>query len=95
MSRIFKRPEADKNLDEIWWHIAQDSLQNADRFLDRILEKCMILADFPKIGTERDELVNGLRSQPVGCYTVFYFPLDDGIDIVRVLHGSRDVESMF
>ncbi len=95
MPRILKRPEADKDLDEIWWHIAQDSQHNADRFLDRILEKCLILASFPQIGTERDELMDGLRSQSIGSYLVFYFPIDDGIDIVRILHGSRDVESLF
>ena len=76
MSRILKRPEADRDLDEIWWHIAQDSLQNADRFLDRIFEKCMILAGFPQIGTERDGLMEGLRSQPVGSYASVIYVTD-------------------
>jgi toxin ParE1/3/4 len=55
----------------------------------------LALADFPQIGTRRDELKAGLRSQPVGNYLIFYFPLEDGIDIVRVLHGSRDVDAIF
>jgi len=25
-------------------------------------------------------------------YLIFYFPLEDGIDVIRVLHGTRDVE---
>jgi toxin ParE1/3/4 len=28
-------------------------------------------------------------------YLIFYRPTDDGIDVVRVLHGSRDIESLF
>jgi toxin ParE1/3/4 len=95
MPRIVRRPEAARDLDEIWWHIAQDSPDNADRFLDRIQERRAALADFPQIGTSRDELKKGLRSQPVGKYLIFYFPLEDGIDIVRVLHGSRDIDSLF
>ena len=95
MPRLLKRPEAESDLDEIWWYIAQDSSHNADRFLDRIQERCLALADFPQMGMRRDELKAGLRSQPVGNYLIFYFPLEDGADIVRVLHGSRDIESLF
>ena len=94
MPRLLKRPEAENDLDEIWWYIAQDSPHQADRFLDRLQERFLALADFPKMGTSRDDLQAGLRSQPVGNYLIFYFPLADGIEIVRVLHGSRDVASL-
>jgi len=95
MPRLLKRPEAENDLDEIWLYIAQDSPTNADRFLDRIQERCWALADFPKMGVSRDELRAGLRSQSIGNYLIFYFPLEDGVDIVRVLHGSRDIENLF
>jgi len=36
-----------------------------------------------------------LRSLPVGNYLVFYLPLDDGIEVVRVLHGSREIDALF
>ncbi|MBA2659749.1 MAG: type II toxin-antitoxin system RelE/ParE family toxin [Nitrosospira sp.] len=94
MPRVLKRPEAENDLEEIWWYIAQDSPHNADKFLDSIQERCLALADFPQTGVKRDELEIGLRSQPVSHYLIFYFPLEDGIDIVRVLHGSRDIESL-
>lgn len=87
MLRLLKRPAAESDLDEIWWYIAQDSPHHADRFL-----KCLALASLPKMGARRNALKAGLRSQPVGDYLIFYFPLDNGIDIVRVLHGSRDME---
>lgn len=94
MPRLLKRPEAESDLEEIWWYIAQDSPHNADRFLDRIQERCLALADFPQMGVKRDELKTGLRSQPISHYLIFYFPLEDGVDIVRVLHGSREIESL-
>ena len=82
MPRILIRPEAESDLDEIWWYIAQDHPNNADHYLDRIQDRFMALADFPHLGTSRDELKSGLRSQPVGNYLIFYFPLADGIEIV-------------
>jgi toxin ParE1/3/4 len=95
MPRLLKRPEVYTDLEEIWWYIAQDSPANADQLLDQIQEKSLLIANFPNMGENRDELLRGLRSFPVGRYLVFYFPLPDGIDIVRVFHGSRDLESLF
>ena len=42
-----------------------------------------------------DELAPGIRSFPFGRYLVFYLPIGDGIDVVRVLHGTRDVDMAF
>ncbi len=53
------------------------------------------MADFPNMGVSREELKTALRSQPVGNYLIFYFPLEDGVDIIRVLHGSRDMARLF
>jgi len=92
MPRILKRPEAENDLDEIWLYIAQDNPQSADRFLDHINEKIEQLAVFPKMGASRDDIKEGLRVFPVGNYLIFYFPLTDGVDIVRVLHGSMEAE---
>lgn len=95
MPRILKRPEAENDLDEIWLYIAQDNPRSADRFLDHINEKINGLAYFPKMGASRDDIKDGLRVFPVGNYLIFYFPLADGVDIVRVLHGSMEAERHF
>ena len=43
----------------------------------------------------RDELAEGLRSFAVGRYVIFYRPISEGVEIVRVLHGSRDIDAIF
>jgi plasmid stabilization system protein ParE len=43
MPTIVKRPQAEADLDEIWWYIAQDNPDAADRMLDRIEESCNML----------------------------------------------------
>jgi toxin ParE1/3/4 len=47
------------------------------------------------MGRARDGLSPGLCSMPVGRYVIFYEPLHDGIDVVRVLHSARDVDAQF
>jgi len=47
------------------------------------------------MGRARPELGHGLRSFVVGQYVVFYRPSTKGIEIVRVLHGARDIGATF
>jgi toxin ParE1/3/4 len=57
-------------------------------------EKCQALADTPGIGVLRKEY-HGLRKFSVGDYLIFYRQSQDDIEIIRILHGSRDIESIF
>jgi hypothetical protein len=43
----------------------------------------------------REPSAPGLRSFPFGRYVIFYVPLDDGIDVVRVLHAAREIDAQF
>ena len=94
MTRILKTPKAEADLDDIWLFIARDSITNADGFLDKLLETCSLLASHPLIGSDKNYLANKLRSFPVDKYCIFYFPLEDGIEIVRVLHSARDIQNL-
>ena len=80
---------------DVWDYIADDSLDRADEFLDLIEEKLQKLARNPGLGRRREELLPGLQSFPIGNYVVFYRAIEDGIDVIRVLRGSRDTEGIF
>ena len=47
------------------------------------------------MGRAREELAADLRSFPFGRYVIFYAPVDEGIDVVRVVHSARDVDAAF
>ncbi len=49
----------------------------------------------PYMGRQREELAARLRSFPVGSYVIFYRPIDDGIEVARILHGARDFPPLF
>jgi len=95
MPQVTRRPLAETDILEIWDYIADDSLAAADRWVDHLDEQFRVLATQPMMGRARDELALGVRSFPFGRYVVFYVPLDDGIDVVRVLHGARDIDAVF
>ena len=95
MSRVSRRPHAEADILEIWGYIAEDSVVAADRWLDKLDEKFALWATQPMMGRARDELSPGIRSLAFGRYVVFFQPVPDGIDVVRVLHGSRDIDASF
>jgi len=95
MSTLIFSPQAEQDLIDIWDFIAQDNIDAADRIYDDIEQKCEALAQAPGMGRTRDELAPSLRSFPVGKYVIFYRLIEDGIEIARILHGARDLKSIF
>jgi toxin ParE1/3/4 len=72
MAILLKRPLAELDLLDIWDYIADDSLDRADDFLDRIESKLMTLAQNSGLGRKRSDLLPDLRSFSIGNYVVFY-----------------------
>ncbi|MFQ5424073.1 MAG: type II toxin-antitoxin system RelE/ParE family toxin [Phycisphaerae bacterium] len=95
MAEVQRTPAAHEDLLQIWLHMAQDHSEAADRFLDNIDRKCQLLATQPHMGRSRSDLGRGVRGFPVGDYLVLYHPIDGGIEVLRVIHGSRDVPAVF
>lgn len=89
--RVWRHPKAQDDLLEIWLYIAKDNVTAADRLLDRIASKCAGLADFPEIGPAREDIGRRVRVLTVGNYVVLYRTNKDRVDIVRVVHGARDL----
>lgn len=95
MSQIKLRPLAEADLQEIWLYLYDISEDIADSLLSDFDQKFRLLGENPRAGRVRPELlIDGLRSFLVGKYIIFYIPLDDGIDVVRILHSRRDIDSI-
>jgi toxin ParE1/3/4 len=94
MARFTRRPRAEADLLEIWLYVAQDSVSAADRLLDRIEAQCRLLADNPRLGRARPEIAPDARAWVVGRYLVLYREQNDGIEVVRVVHGARRVDQI-
>ena len=99
MSRaVIKLPRAESDLIGFYAHLGEEaSIQVADRFLHAVEKTLNLIARSPGIGTahqtNKPELT-GLRSVAVSKfkrYLLFYRAFDDRIELVRVLHGARDI----
>lgn len=92
MARRWTRsPAARADAIEIWSWIADDSPRAADAVLAGFDHAMEILLEFPEAGSARDDLAPGLRVLSVESYLLFYRVTSDGIDLVRILHGRRDI----
>lgn len=93
--RLVFRPEAEADLADIYDHIADDSPARAEKFVALLRERCGALRQHPRMGRTRDELRPGLRSLLIERYVVIYHVIEDAVEIVAVVHGSRDIEALF
>ncbi len=99
MSGLFQfTPQATQDLDDIWWHIAKDSRDSADRVEFEILSTCGRLAKHPLIGTKRQDIT----SLPVRFWTlpkfsnyiIVYRPETAPLQVIAILHGRRNVKKV-
>ncbi len=96
MRRFRLASAADRDLDEIWDYIAaEDGSDRANVVVRRILSHADTLAMSPQIGRIRPELEPNCRSFPVQSLIIFYRLESDGIEVLRVLDGRRDIERVW
>jgi len=91
MPRILRTRESRLDYDEIWDYIAPRDLAAADRLIDHFDATLNVIASSPNMGRNVQELATNLRSFPIGSHLIFYRPIEDGIQLIRVLHGARDI----
>lgn len=90
--------EARANLREISDFISDESGSEdvAESFLSQLVERCAHIASLPgRLGTHRSELHPAVRSTPHKGYVIFFSYREEVLEIVAILHGSRDAVSHF
>jgi toxin ParE1/3/4 len=99
---ITQRPRSRLDLLEQFVYLGEEaSVEIAERYLAAVEETCARLAAQSLRGAPYNSGIDslaGLRRVPVrgfDRYLVFYIHRAGGIDVVRVLHASRDIESIF
>ena len=95
MSDYFLSPQAIHDLTEINDYLFANDQVAADAFLDEISQKFERLAQYFKMGRRRDELLPSLRSFPFQVYLIFYWEIESGVEIARIISGYRDLEVLF
>lgn len=94
--KVYFRPQAETDLIALYDYIVDQAGERiATGYLDRIEAACAALASFPERGVPRDDLARGVRTIAFERRTVIaYRVLKSRVEIVAVLYGGRDVESI-
>lgn len=91
-------PQAEADLFDIWSYTASDNLESAGRVEHAIYEACAFIADGPMRGRTRPDLTSlALRFWMVPrypTYIIVYDPATSPLQIIRILHGSRDLKRL-
>ncbi len=98
MHRVVRLPASREDLLAAYLYIAQHRPRSAERFLDAAEQVFSKLARMPEIGRPRsfqDVKVANTRSYPIRGFEkwlVFYRGRPDRVEVLRVLHGARDID---
>jgi toxin ParE1/3/4 len=93
--RIVYSPDSRRDYEEIYLYIAADNPAAAERLLRTFDEKLQLALTAPGMGEPHPELGKGIRTLKAGRYIIFYREVPEGIQVVRVIHGARDIPSIF
>jgi toxin ParE1/3/4 len=100
MVRVNKRPVVIQDLIEQATYIAENNLEAAERFLTAAETTFQLLGNKPAIGKLSqlsNPLLVGIRQYPVKRFKnhlVFYRILNGEVEVLRVLHGARDLAAI-
>lgn len=85
--------QADLDVARIYVHGEQAfGVAQAARYQDGLFDTFDLLSDNPRLARERAEFTPPLRIHPYGSHIILYALQDDGVLIIRVLHGRQDWE---
>jgi len=91
---VFSR-RAEADLEAIGDYIANDNPRRALSFVRELRDRCRAIVQFPQAAPLRPELGRGVRMVVFGDYLIFYRHSKRRVIIERVLHGARDIQSLF
>jgi antitoxin ParD1/3/4 len=87
-------PQATEDLNAVWWFIAEENRDAADRVEIEIAATCRRLAKHPRMGTKRRDItplpVRFWTVTKFPNYVIVYRPETSPLQVVAVLHGKRD-----
>jgi len=85
-----------QDIEEIADYIAKQSgLEQSERFLSKLDVKFAKISQFPSLGRRRDEILPGLRSLTIDNYLILYMPIEEDVEIFRVISGYGDISALF
>jgi plasmid stabilization system protein ParE len=88
-------PAAEQDLESIGDHIARENPARALDWIRALRQRCQRIAEHPQIFRRRPELGERVRVGVLGHYLICFEADEDEVTVLRVLHGARDLSTLF
>ena len=97
MAKFYLSNKAIEDIDAIWLYTLDAwSESQADDYYHDLVSACQHIADHPAyLDKEYSEILSGLYCHRCRKHLIFYILIDDGVEIVRILHERMDIETKF
>ena len=86
---------AEIDLCQIWLYVSVHSAARADGVIKRLMDTCDLLALNSGLGQACEEYGKRIRRFSKDKYVIYFRPIDDGIEVTRILHGFQDPDIAF
>ena len=93
--RVRLTPEAETDLEGIGDRIADRNPARALSYVRELRARCARIGEFPHAGPPRPQWGEGIRIAVHGKYLIVYRVGEDTVQVLRVVHGARDLDALF
>jgi toxin ParE1/3/4 len=83
---------ARRDLIDLWLEVSEVNPTAADELYHRLEARAEILRRFPQSGPARPDIAPEARALVEPPYLLLYRIIPAGVQIVRVLHGARNID---
>ena len=94
MKQIVISEPAKEDLYDIAEYLSQRSPEAAKRLMKQFRKKFELLASFPLLGRERNDIAIGIRCFVMDRYLIFYQPHDNTLEIWRIRHSAQELSDL-
>lgn len=94
MAQLKRTRQAEIDLLEIWEFIASDNPRAADKIIRALDDRSNELLENPELGPARNDVAKGMRHLVMDSYLILYRIDGENIEVVRYLHGARNLLSL-
>jgi toxin ParE1/3/4 len=93
--RVRLTPLAEADIEGIGDRIAERNPARAVTYVRELRGRCLSIGEFPHAGPPRPQWGEGVRIAVHGKYLIVYRVRDEAVQILRVVHGARDLDALF
>ncbi|NJK48769.1 type II toxin-antitoxin system RelE/ParE family toxin [Candidatus Gracilibacteria bacterium] len=95
MNRFIIAPSASRDLDRIAEYFLERNVNAGEKLFRDFNQKCFNLLKFPNLGRSYNHIRPNLRGLPLDGYIIFYQVVDESVEILRIVNGRQDLETLF